>query len=414
MPTLTELREARAIAATALRDLVAQPDWGAQDEERFERTDAEVQRLDKRLAAAQRASQVDAEALVARGEVVIAPAGAPLPSPGGVIDAEGRRQAFLAWMRGGTEGLAPELRAHVQSRRGAAVEARAQSVGTSSAGGYLVEQEFGDAIERAMLTFGGMLGVSTRIPTATGADLLIPTINDTGTSGSIVAENAQLSEGAATFAQISIPSYMYTSGLILVSQQLMQDSVFPLDAFIADLLGERLGRILNTHFTTGTGSSQPHGIATGSTAGVTGATGQTTTVTYDDLVDLVHSVDPAYRAKARWQMRDASVGKIRKLKDSQNLPLWQPSMTAGDPDMLLGYPITVNNDVAAMAASAKSIFFGDFSKYFWRDVRGITMTRLDERYADYLQVGFLAFSRAGGRLVNGGTNPVKHYVNSAS
>jgi HK97 family phage major capsid protein len=328
------------------------------------------------------------------------------------LSPEAQRRAFDAWLRGNEGSLEPELRQYNRQR-----ESRAQSVGTTTAGGYLVAQEFGGFVEAARRQYGGMLSVATVYPTSSGADLLLPSVDETGVSGSILSENSQISESAMTFGQLTVSSYMYTSGLVLVSNQLMQDSEFPLDQFIAQALGERLGRAQNAHWTTGTGSSQPYGVVAGAASGKAGATGQTTTVTYADIVDLVYSVDVAYRGNARFMTRDATVGAIRKLLDSQNRPLWEPSVQAGQPDSILGYPIVVNNDVATMAASAKSILFGDFSKYIIRDVSGIQIVRLGERYADYLQTGFYGFQRTGGRLNAANTttyNPVKYYANSAS
>jgi HK97 family phage major capsid protein len=296
-------------------------------------------------------------------------------------------------------------------------EGRAQSVGTTTAGGYLVNYEFGSGIEAARRAFGGMLSVSTVYPTQSGADLLLPTVDETGVSGSILSENASISESAMTFGQLTVSSYMYTSGLVLVSNQLLQDSEFPLDQFIANALGERLGRAQNGHWTTGTGSSQPYGVIVGAATGKTGASGQTTTVLYADLVDLAYSVDSAYRQNAKWMMKDATVAIVRKLVDGQSRPLWEPAVQMGQPDMLMGYPIVVNNDVATAAASAKSIAFGDFSKYVIRDVTGVQLVRMTERYADALQTGYYAFQRTGGRLVAANTttyNPVKLYVHPAS
>ena len=153
---------------------------------------------------------------------------------------------------------------------------------------------------------------------------------------------------------------------------------------------------------------------TASSVGKTGATGQTATVIYDDIVDLVYSVDKAYRQNAKFMMNDSTVKAIRKLKDGNGLPLWQPTLQAGEPDSLIGYPVVINNDVAAMAASAKSILFGDFKKYKVRRVKDVTLLRLVERYAEAHQVGFLAFARFDGDLLDAGTDPIKHYANPAS
>ena len=196
----------------------------------------------------------------------------------------------------------------------------------------------------------------------------------------------------------------------------MQDIAFDLNSLVPSMLGERIGRKVNNALTVGTGSSQPNGVITAATTGVTGATGQTTSVIYDNLVDLVYSVDRAYRQRgAKWMMNDSTVKAIRKLKDGNGLPIWQAgNATAGEPDSLLGYTIIINNDVAAMGTSAKSIAFGDFSKYIIRRVKDVTLVRLVERYADAHQVGFLAFARFDGDLVDAGQHPIKLYVNSAT
>lgn len=412
MPTLTELRDSRNRLALEMRTIVAdQTAWDAQAESRFDALDADLRSLDKRIEALDKANKLAAEESAIRGQAVETEERKASTTPG-ALSPEAQRRAFDAWLRGNEGSLEPELRQYNRQR-----ESRAQSVGTTTAGGYLVAQEFGSYVEAARRQYGGMLSVATVYPTSSGADLLLPSVDETGVSGSILSENSQISESAMTFGQLTVSSYMYTSGLVLVSNQLMQDSEFPLDQFIAQALGERLGRAQNAHWTTGTGSSQPYGVVAGAASGKAGATGQTTTVTYADIVDLVYSVDVAYRGNSRFMTKDATVGAIRKLLDSQNRPLWEPSVQAGQPDSILGYPIVVNNDVATMAASAKSILFGDFSKYIIRDVSGIQIVRLGERYADYLQTGFYGFQRTGGRLNAANTttyNPVKYYANSAS
>jgi HK97 family phage major capsid protein len=148
--------------------------------------------------------------------------------------------------------------------------------------------------------------------------------------------------------------------------------------------------------------------------------GQTTSVIYDDLVDLFHSVDVAHRMSpgCKWMLADSSIKVIKKIKDSTGRPLWQPGVSAGAgagfPDTILDKPYVLNNDIAVMAANAKSILFGDLSKYKIRQVMGFTLLRLVERYAEFGQVGFLAFMRADGNLIDAGSNPVKYYQNSAT
>lgn len=413
MSTLNDLRDSRNRLALEMRGIVDdQSNWDAQAESRFDALDKDLSALDRRIDALGKVQRLVAEEPAARGQVVEVEERKAITGAG--LSIEAQKRAFNSWLRGTDDSLDPELRAYNRQRL---AEGRAQSVGTTTAGGYLVNTEFGSGIEAARRAFGGMLSVSTVYPTQSGADLLLPTVDETSVSGSILSENSQIAESAMTFSQLTVSSYMYTSGLVLVSNQLLQDSEFPLDQFIANQLGERLGRAQNAHWTTGTGSSQPHGFTIGAATGKSGAAGQTTTVLYVDIVDLVYSLDVAYRTNAKFMMRDATVGIIRKLLDSQNRPLWEPSVQMGQPDTILGFPIVVNNDVAAAAASAKSIAFGDFSKYVIRDVTGVQLVRMTERYADYLQTGFYAFQRTGGRLVAANSttyNPVKLYVHPAS
>ena len=336
----------------------------------------------------------------------------------GEVDPEEEKEmqdlTFRAWLAGGVSGLSPEQRAHMQQRRTQVPEARALAVGTDSAGGYTVPPGFVEQIETSMLAFGGMREAAFVMRSDSGNDIEWPTVNDTGNAGALLAENSQVAEQDVTFGSKTLGAYKYTSKLVRVSLELLQDSAFNLESYLSGLLGERIARITNTHFTTGTGSSQPNGVVTAASNGKTGATGQTTSITYEDLVDLEHSVDPAYRRNARFMFHDSSLKAIKKLEDGQGRPLFLPGIAVREPDTILGYKYTINQDVASMEANAKSVLFGDFSKYIIRDVQGISMMRLSERYADYFQVGFVAFSRHDGELLDAGTDPIKYYTNSAA
>mgnify|MGYP000886339313 FL=1 len=200
----------------------------------------------------------------------------------------------------------------------------------------------------------------------------------------------------------------------------MQDSFIDIETYIQGLLAMRLGRITNTHYTVGTGSGQPRGVVVGAASGKVGTTGQTTTVTYDDLVDLEHSVNRAYRLNpgVAWMMADSSLKVVRKVKDTSGRPIFVPgydvNIPGGAPDTLLGRRIIINDDVAAMAANAKSILFGDFKKYVIRKVMDFTIFRMtDSAFTLLGQVGFVAFRREGGNLIDAG-GAVKYYANSAT
>jgi len=284
----------------------------------------------------------------------------------------------------------------------------AQSVGTATEGGHTTFPGFVSSLETALLQFGGMRQAATILRTATGSSLDWPTVNDTTNTGALLAENIQDSELDAVFGNLTLDAYKYTSKLVLVSKELMNDSAFNMGQVIGTILGERLGRIQNTHATTGTGSSQPNGIVTASTAGVTAASA--TVVTMDEVMNLEASVDAAYRPGAMWMFNDTTRNEIRQLKSADSIYHWQPGAQAGDPDMLLGYPFIVNNDMADTATAEKSILFGQLSKYLIREVLGVTLVQLNERYADYHQVAFVAIMRFDGDLLDAGTNPVKHLV----
>jgi len=295
-------------------------------------------------------------------------------------------------------------------------EYRAQSVTTPAAGGYTVPDETMRALEIAMLDFGGMRRAATIIRTASGAALPMPTVNDTANVGVILNENTQVANQDVAFSQLVLDAFKYSSKQVLVSVELLQDSAVPLGEILGRLLGERIGRITNTHFTVGTGVGMPLGIVPAATLGFTAPAtdGQVTAWKYTSMVEMEHSIDPAYRRNASWMMSDNALKKSKLIIDTQGRPLWAAGIAGGAPDTLLGYPLIINNDMAVMAASAKSVLFGDLSKYIIRDVLGITLLRLEERYADFHQVAFLAFARMDGDLLDAGTHPVKYFANAAT
>jgi HK97 family phage major capsid protein len=314
------------------------------------------------------------------------------------------RDAFNAWLKGGALSLSGEQRQILQSR--------AQSVGTNSAGGYLVEPTMASQITTSMKLYSSMLQAVTTLNTAGGDTINHPTVDDTANKGELIAENTAVASQDVTFGNVALRGYIFSSKLVLVPLTLMQDSAFDLNAYLGQILSERLGRIINQYLTTGTGSSQPTGIAAAGSVGKTGATGQTASIIYDDLVDLVYSVDPAYRVYGSFMAANATIAAIRKLQDGHLRPLWQPAVAAGQPDTLLGFPLLSNPEVATMAANAKSLFFGDFTKYVFRNVTGMPIMQLRERYAEYFQVGFIGFARGDGNLTD--SKAIKWYANSAT
>lgn len=309
-----------------------------------------------------------------------------------VDPSEEYREAFVKWARGGNDDLTSEEK---RALRVGFTEARALGIGTGGAGGYAIPQGFRDVLIETMKYYNAVRQVATTITTDSGNTLPWPVNNDTANLGAILAENSQITQQDVALTQETLSAYVYTSKLVLVSYQLLQDSAIDIESFLARKLGQRIGRIQNQHFTTGTGTAQPLGLITGGTA-VASAVGSTVAIKYADLVSAMFRLDPAYRngPDVKWMLSDTALASIRGLVDTQNRPLWEPSVQAGQPDALLGYGIVINNDLAVPAANAKFGAFGDFAAgYVIRDVKGVQTVRLDERYADFLQVGWFAYCR---------------------
>lgn len=302
---------------------------------------------------------------------------------------------------------------NVTSEQALAIQ-NAMSTTTASEGGYTVPSEIAKMVTDKLKAYGGMREVATILTTDTGNALNFPTSDGTGDVGEILAENTVASTGDITFGTVALPTYMYSSKQIALPLQLVQDSAIDVIAMVVSRLATRIARIQNTHFTVGAGTTLPDGVIPRAGVGKTGATGQTVTVTYDDLVDIKHAVNRAYRSNGKYMMNDLSVAIVSKLKDTQGRPIWAPSIVAGAPDMLNGHAVITNDDVAVMAANAKSIAFGDFSQYTVRDVANTTTMRRfdDSAFALKGQVGFCGWTRSGGNLLEPAA--VKVYVNSAT
>lgn len=328
-------------------------------------------------------------------------------------------KALRAYLAGGLSALTPEDRAEMAARQTPDIR-NAMSTTTTTEGGFTVATEYQRSLEAAMKAWGGMLEVASTIQTASGATMNFPTADATSEVGEIVGQNTAVTSLDTAFANIAIDTYKYSSKKIALPWELVQDSFLDIESYVQAVLAMRLGRITNTHYTTGTGTGQPRGVVTGAALGKTGLVGQTLSVIYDDLVDLEHSINRAYRQNPGFgfMMADSSLKVVRKIKDSNQRPIFVPGYEQGNPggapDRLLGRPVTINDDVAAMAANAKSILMGDFSRYVIRKVMDLTLFRMtDSAFTLNGQVGFVAFQRMGGNLIDAG-GAVKYYANSAT
>lgn len=273
----------------------------------------------------------------------------------------------------------------------------ALQVGTDSEGGYLVPDEFENQIVAALAEANQFRTVARVISTSSG-DRKIPVVSAEGTA-SWVDEEGQITDTDGAFGQVTIGAYKLAT-MMKVSEELLRDSAFNLEAYIAAEFARRIGNAEEAAFMTGNGSGKPTGIfaATGGgTLGVT--TAATTALTADELLDLFYSLKAPYRTRAVWVLNDTTIKAIRKLKSGDGQYLWQPSIVAGQPDMILNRPFLTSPYAPSIAAGAKVLAFGDFGYYWIADRQARSMKRLNELYAVNGQVGFLATQRVDGKLI---------------
>lgn len=404
-------RDAKAREATELNNKYpADQRMPAADAEKLDTVLNEIEAIDAEIARENRLNQIAGDEQAEHEHAL----NQATRAGGGQTD---ESAALRAMLTGGLSALTQEQRQAMASRQNPDIR-QAMSTTTGTEGGYTVATEFSRNLLQAMRQMGGVRSVASNIKTATGAQMLFPTADSTAEEGEIVGQNQQVGKGETTFGQASMDVYKYSSKAIALPFELIQDSMFDVEAYIQELLKLRLWRIQNRHQTMGSGTSQPKGLVTAATLGKAGATGQVASVTYDDLVDLEHSVDPVYRSACRLMMHDDSLRAVRKIKDSNNRPIFVPGYEQGNPggapDRLLGREIVINQNMDPMGAGKKSILFGDFSKYVVRDVMDLTLFRMaDSKYIESGQIGFLAFMRSGGNLLDVG-GAVKYYQNAAS
>lgn len=308
-----------------------------------------------------------------------------------------REQALCGWFLGNdarAEHRSAAQRSGLNLNSSRLVLTRANST-TNSAGGYTIPQGFLAELEKKIVYFNPLRDVARVIRTESGNSLPFPTIDDTGNPGAIGAENTAPSATDMTFGQIILGAYR-TESLVLLSNELLRDSGLDLATEVAGLLGERLGRKEATDHATGNGTTAPQGVVTGSSAGVAGAT--TTTITLANIMGLRNALDFGYQQNGAFMMHQSIWSTILQLADSQNRPLFLDLLNGNQP-RLLGYPVIVNNAMASsIAASAKTVLFGDFSKYYIRDAGDIEIIRMNERYADAYQTGFMAVRRSDAKV----------------
>lgn len=387
MSKILELREKRAKAweaAKAFLDSKRGADGllSAEDVATYDKMEADVVNLGKEIDRLERQQALDAE--------LNKPVNTPItgrPATGSGEEKTGRasaeyRRSFWNVMRSKMPGH--EILNSLQ-------------VGTDSEGGYLVPDEYERTLVEALEEQNIFRSLAHVIQTSSG-DRKIPVVATKGTA-SWVDEEGAIPESDDAFSQVSIGAYKLGT-MIKVSEELINDSVFDLEAYIAREFARRIGNKEEEAFFTGDGSGKPLGVLAengGAEVGVTAASA--TAITADELIDLFYSLKAPYRKNAVWLLNDSTIKAIRKLKDNNQQYLWQPGLTAGAPDTLLGRPVRTSAFMPALAAGSKSVLFGDLSYYWVADRQGRSFRRLGELFAPTGQVGFLATQRVDGKLI---------------
>ena len=348
----------------------------AEDDATYCRMEKEIEDYGREIQRLERQQQIDAELAKATSKPIVnAPAGAVPEKTGRASEAY--KSDFACLLRG-----KPMIH-------------NVLSTDVDANGGYLVPIEFEKTIVESLEEENVMRKLCKVIKTDSERKIPVAAAH---TVAKWTAENAAYTESNPTFDQKTIDAYKLTD-LIKISTELLEDSMFPIEDYIAKEFAYAFGVAEEQAFCVGTGSGQPTGLFTknGGEVGVTAASA--TAITADEIINLIYSLKAPYRKNAKFLMNDATVSALRKLKDNNGQYLWQPSVQAGQPDRLLGYEIYTSPYVPTLAAGAYAIAFGDFHNYWIADRTGRTMQRLNELYSTTGQVGFVGTERVDGKII---------------
>lgn len=386
MSKILELREKRAKAweaAKAFLDMKRGNDGllSAEDTGTYEKMEKDVVDLGKEIERLERQAAIDAELNKPTSSPIT---NKPNGNPGGE---EKKGRASDQYHRTFWNAMRQKNFYDVEN---------ALQVGTDSEGGYLVPDEFERTLVEALEEENFFRNIATVIQTSSG-DRKIPVVASKGEAAWIDEEGA-FTESDDTFSQVSIGAYKVGT-MIKVSDELLNDSAFNLEAYISKEFGRRIGSKEEEAFFVGNGTGKPTGIFNTTGGASDGTKTSTAAITFDDVMDLFYSVKSPYRKKAVWVLNDTTIKALRKLKDNNGNYIWQPSVQAGQPDMILNRPYHTSSYVPEIAAGKKVMAFGDFSYYWIADRQGRSFKRLNELYAANGQAGFLASQRVDGKLI---------------
>jgi HK97 family phage major capsid protein len=417
MATLLELKEKRNRLNEETNRLV-KTEMTAETRAQIDQMHADWAEQGRDIARFEQAEAMDREMRASQP----LPASVSGASASAVDSAEVRNKAYKAvfgkYLRGGSEALNHDEIRTLSLGRVSNLESRDLTGASGANGSYLIETDLQKDLQVALKSFGGMRNVAKPWKTAQGNPVTLPLLNDTQNPGkrlNATSVPGTVSELDLTFGQTVFGVWTYTTQKISVSNELLRDASIDLESIIRDAFVVRIGRIQNTEFTLGTGSSMPVGLVTGSPVTFTAAVGGTSVISYQNLIDFTHSLDPAYRMNAKFMFHDTTLAIIRKITDTQNRPLLGLGINGSDAPTVIGYNYQINQDMPIAAANAKSMLFGDFaSAYMIRDVGDFKISRLSELGALTNETIFVGFSAADGQVVNSGVPASVAFAQSAT
>lgn len=386
MSKVLELKEKRAKAWEAAKAFLDSKQgsnglMSAEDAATYDKMEAEVVDLGKEIDRLERQAVIDAELAKATSTPIT---NKPNTQPGGETKT-GR--ATDEYKRAFWNSMRNKNSYEIQN---------ALSIGTDSEGGYLVPDEYEKKLVEALEDEVFFRSFATVIKTSSG-DRKIPIVTSKG-EAAWIDEGGQFPESDDSFGQTSIGAHKLAT-MIKVSDELLNDSVFNIEQYISKEFGRRIGTKEEEAFFIGDGTGKPIGIFNKTGGADIGVTAATTSITFDDVMDLYYSLRAPYRNKATWLLNDSTVKAIRKLKDGNGNYIWQPSVREGEPDRILNRPYRTSIYVPELAAGNRVMAFGDYSYYWIADRQGRSFKRLNELFATTGQVGFLASERVDGKLI---------------
>ena len=397
MGKLKELREKRATVFGQIDELRKETDgkeMSAEQQQKWDSLLSEYDVADRKVTQEERFEEMErrqAEQAFERQQ-----------KEEGKDDGTEYRGAFVEYLLKGENGVSAENRKLFESRAGL----------SGLAGGVLVPSTLASSIEKALKTYGGMLEAGSIFSTSTGGDLIMPTVNDTSSKATVVAEYQKSTQKAPSFGSETMKAYTYRTPIVPVSLELLQDSSFDLESLLSELLADSFGRGMNEDLTIGNGTGKPKGIINWATA--SDAAPAAAAIKLDDIIDLIKSVDSAYAKQGRFMFNRNTLWSLVKIKDTTGRYIWQEGAKDGTPPTLFAKPYTLNDDMPDIGAGAASTLFGDFSKFKIRMVKDFRIIRLNELLAEYLSIGVFGFARLDGLLLNAGTHPIKKMVHAGS